>query len=232
MQIYGPKAGLERFRREAVHCQAMCEAIAAEPDEPKAAEFAALATHAQGRIDTIDARMGDLRRAGDILTRAAALERVRKIRTKEAYEQLRRDLAAEAAATFRTLLPTAPNTIGKAGIKRALGLVEGAVANLRGPDFPESVRTEHLPILERQFQRMREADLAEDQSAASLSALRAGIILFKANQQRERESAYGRLVELVGKVGAEEFFLPLYTRKKGSAGSEDVEDDEDLDDVG
>lgn len=220
MQKYGPQTSLAKHRREAVHREAMCSAIADEPDEPKAAEYAEVAAHAQRTIDAIDARAAELQRTNDVLTRGRALEKTRKLRTKKQYARARHDLAAEAEPIYRILLPHPPSALEKAGTKRAIAMVETAIGNLGGPDTPESVRAEHVPALENQLTRMREADLVEDEASVALSALRAGVIVFKAGLQRERESAYGMLVRLVGKAEASEFFLPPYTRR-----GDDIEDE-------
>jgi len=224
MQKYGPKVGLEQFAADAYHRQTMCTAMAADPATPEEVEdapkYLEIATHARGQRALILARTAQIGEADDLLTAAKALERVRKLRTKGAYEQARLDLGAKAAKIFRVILPEAPSELEKLGIKRMITVVEARVANLRGPDTPESVRTDHVPVIERHLAKMREADLVEDEASASLSALRASIVLFKAAQQRERENAYGMLVALVGKVDADEYFLDRSRRKT-------VEDDDD-----
>lgn len=229
MQSFGPKVTLERFRQDALHREAMCTAIASEESNPDAPKFAAIATMAQKNLTSIDARMADVRRANDLVTRARALERVRKLYARKAYEQVRLDLAAKAATLYRVLLPVAPSSVGKANIKDAATIIEQAIANLRGDDTPESIRAEHVPVLERELQRLREADLAEDTITANFAAVRAAIVLFKANLERQRQSQYGQIVDLVGKPAAEEFFLPAYTRTRND---DTDEGDEGADEVG
>ena len=223
MQKYGPRVALEQFAADAYHRQTMCAAMAADPESPEevaaAPKYLEIANHAREQRALILARMAQIVEADDLLTAAKALEKVRKLRTKRAYEQARLDLGAKAAKIFRVILPEAPSELGELGIKRMIGVVEARLANLRGPDTPESVRTEHLPVIERHLVKMREADLVEDDASASLSALRASIVLFKAAQQREREIAYGMLVALVGKVDADAYFLEIRRRK--------VEDDDE-----
>jgi hypothetical protein len=223
MQKYGPRVGLEQFSADAYHRQTMCAAMAADPETPEeieaAPKYLEIANHAQEQRALILARTAQIGEADDLLTAAKALERVRKLRTKRAYEQARRDLGARAAKIFRLILPESPSDLGELGIKRMISVVEARLASLRGPDTPESVRTDHAPVIERHLAKMREADLVEDDASASLSALRASIVLFKAAQQREREIAYGMLVALVGKTDADEYFLDVRRRK--------VEDDDD-----
>jgi hypothetical protein len=231
MQQFTSKTPLARYRKDARHRGSMCRAMATLPeDEPvtdeareRAGKFAAVAESSQRSVDTITARAADVQRADDILTDAKALESVTRFRTKEAYEQARLDLTAAASDIVRTILPIAPSLIAKGGIKRVIGLIEDGVAKLSTPDAPESVRTEHAPVIERHLARMREADLAEDRAGAALSALRASIVLFKAAQQREREIAYGRLIELVGRADAEAYFLAARTRS--SSVEDDAEDE-------
>ena len=223
MHKFGPKVGLEQFSADAYHRQTMCTAMAADPATPEEVEdapkYLEIAAHAREQKALILARTAQIGEADDLLTAAKALERVRKLRTKGAYEQARLDLGAKAAKIFRVILPEAPSELEKLGIKRMITVVEARVANLRGPDTPESVRTDHVPVIERHLAKMREADLVEDEASASLSALRASIVLFKAAQQRERENAYGMLVALVGKSDADAYFLDVRRRK--------VEDDDD-----
>jgi hypothetical protein len=230
MQKFTTSTSLAQYRKDARHRGAMCRAMATLPDdEPvtdadraRAASFAVVAERCQRNVDAITARAADVQRADDVLTDAKALETVTKLRTNEAYEQARLDLAAAAADIVRTILPTAPSVLTRSGIKRVIGLIEEGVANLSQPDAPESVRTEHVPVIERHLARMRQADLVEDRASTALSALKASVALFKAGQQREREIDYGKLVELVGKVDADAYFLPA-RRDRGSS----VEDDDD-----
>src|SRR5690606_30834109 len=119
---------------------------------------------AEANLAAIDARQQALVKAEDLLTEHRALEEVSKLRTKKAYEQARRDLAARAQELVPILLPVPPSTVGKAGVKRSITLVEEGLARLRSDDTPESIRTEHVPIIERQLARSREADLLEDES--------------------------------------------------------------------
>ncbi len=235
MQTYTAKTPLTKYRKDAVHRKTMCTAIASMPGEPKAAEHTQLATLAQGSIDAIDARMLDFTRASDLVTEGRALEDVSKLYGKKAYEQLRLDFMAEAQAIFRTFLPLPPSAFDKVGAKRAIAMVEAALGKIKLPDIPESIRTEHVPAVEVQLTRMREADITEDEAQVALAALRAAIVLFKANQQAEREKAYGLLVGLVGKADADAFFLATYSRpgKKAEdeleedAGEDDDDDDDD-----
>lgn len=225
MQKYTAKTTLAKYRKELVHREAMCSAIASMPDEPKAAEFGEIATRSRAAIDAIDARTLDLRRSGDLLTQGRALERTSKLYGKKGYAQLRLDFMARAEDLFRSFLPLPPSALDKMGAKRAVAMVEASIASISSPDTPESIRTEHVPAMEAHLTRMREADLTEDDAQLALSTLRAGIIRFKAELQRDRETVYGLLVTLVGKVDAEEFFLKRYSRSRDADELEEEEDE-------
>lgn len=199
----------------------MCGALG--DDEPK---YQAVAEAAEKMLTDIDAKTHEVRQAEDVLTRARAVERARRMRAAESYDQLRRDLAAEARLLVPALLRVAPSSLRRAGITRAAALVAQAAENLRHAETPEAIRTEHLPILEQELTRLKDADRAEDQVRASFSALRAAVLLFKARLETDRSAQYADLVKIAGsRALADEFFLSAYTRgdalEDGAATEED-----------
>lgn len=230
MQKYGSRVALERFREDAHHRKSMCAAMAANPETPQEVEqapkFAAIATRAEGNKAVITQRMQALLEAEDLLIEHRALEQVSKFRAKKVYEQARRELALRAEALVPILLPIAPSIVGHSGVKRAIALIEGGLANLAGPDTPESIRTEHVPVVERHLTKMREADLVEDNARTALRALRASIVIFKASQERERELDLADLIALVGRADANAYFLPARRAKSESIEDDDTENDD------
>jgi prolyl oligopeptidase PreP (S9A serine peptidase family) len=216
MQKFGPKTPLQRFRRDALHRSSMCGALADDD-----ADYLAVALAAAATVATVDGKTNEVQHADDLLVRARAVERARKIKAVTLYDQARRDLAAEAVRLVMVLLPTPPSALKKVGITRARAIIQQAVENLRLPDSPAEVREEHLPILEAHLASMAEADLAEDSVAMAFISLRAALVLFKSTLERERVGQYADLLKIVGERAlAEEFFLTART-------SSSVEDDEE-----
>ena len=217
MQKYGPKTSLQRYRRDALHRSAMCAALA--DDEPA---YLTVSQASAATIAVIDSEATEVRQADDLLVRARAVERARKLKAVLLYDQARRDLAAEAVRLVQVLLPLPPSALKKVGLPRARVMVQQAVENLRRPETPAEVREEHLPILEAHLARMEEADQTEDSVEISLVSLRAALALFKADRERERVEQFADLLKITGeRAVAEEFFLSLRTS------SNDTDDDEE-----
>lgn len=202
MQTFTSKTPLDRFRNDAFHREAMCEAL--KDDD---ARYAPIFDAARASRAAIDAKLADLLRGQDVLRRGRALERARKLRAVAAYDVVRKQLDIAAADVVRVLMPSAPNVIHKSGVKTARAELERAVARLSDASSPESVRTDHLPALQAQVRLLVAADEAEDVSARALAALRAAIILFKADRQSDRVAQLGMLLPVAGKSESDEFFL-------------------------
>jgi hypothetical protein len=220
MQIYTSKVSLQRFRADALHREAMCRAL--EEDSPG---FHNVAETASLSLQRIDARTLEVRQASDTLVRYRAIERASKLRAAVAYAKTRRDLAAEAARLAEVLLPTPPSVLKKVGIGRVAEIVTLAAKNLERPECPSEVREEHLPLIKAELEKLRAADRAEDDVRASFAALRAAVVLFKAELEIARVKEFAALVQLVGsRADADEFFLPARAR----SGSDDAEDEDEL----
>lgn len=202
MESFGPNTSLDLFRRDARHRRAMCLPLGEDDDR-----FDPIAEAAGSSLALIDAKRAELERAEDLLLEARAVEKAMRLRSALTYGDIRRRLAVEAADAYRTILPVAPSSVGSAGIKRAISILERSVTGLSREETPEVIRTEHLPKLQRELERLRTADRAEDEVAASLAALRAAVALFKIEREKERQHQYADLVKIVGKGGADDFFL-------------------------
>lgn len=217
MQTFTPHTPLSRYRNDAFDREAMCEAL--KEDDPR---FSPVFDLVRASRELIDGRLTALAAGEDVLRRARALERARKIRTVAAYDVVRKQLDIAAADVVRVLMPSAPNVLSKAGVKTARRLIEQAVARLSEPAAPESIRTAHLPALTAELEKLVRADEQEDQHAHALVALRAALTLFKAERQVDRVNQYAEILKLVGPALADEFFLPARTESGG--------DDDDGDD--
>jgi hypothetical protein len=83
------------------------------------------------------------------------------------YADIRRRFAVEAADSYAAILPLPPSSIGKSRIERCISLVGRSLTTLRRDEVAEVIRTEHVPALDRELTRLRTADAAEDEVAAS-----------------------------------------------------------------
>lgn len=217
MESFGTDDSLDLFRRDARHRRAMCLALGEDDDA-----FDPIAAAAERSLAAIDAKKGEVQRAEDLLIDARAVERVMRLRAAKVYADIRRRLAVEATDIYRTILPVPPSSIGKAGIKRAVTIVERSMTMLRREETPEIVRVTHVPLLERELGRLRTADTAEDEVAMGFAALRVAVSLFKVERERERQVQYADVVKIVGKADAEQFFLS--GRRSAGGGGDDGED--------
>ncbi len=216
MESFGPDDSLDLFRRDARHRRGMCIPLGEDDDR-----FDPIAEAAGQSLTLIDAKRVEVQQAEDLLLDARAAEQAMRVRTTQAYADIRRRLAVEAAATYATILPVPPSAIGKAGIKRCASITERALTVLRRDEVPEVIRTTHVPALERELARLRTADSAEDDTATNLAAVRVAVALFKTERERERQSQYADLVKIVGKADADRFFLRSHGR---AAADDDAED--------
>jgi hypothetical protein len=202
MESYDADDSLETYRRDTIHREGMCAPLGEHDDR-----FDPI-TEATGQmLVRIDAKRDEVQHAEDLLIRASAAEKAMRIRTSAAYKDVRLRLAADAADRYRTILPITPSAVGSAGIKRCVTIVERSIVTLRDPSIPELIRTVHVPVLEAELGRLRTADLAEDEVAANMAALRIAVALFKTGLEKDRQAQYGELVKIVGKQDADEFFL-------------------------
>lgn len=191
-QTYTNETSIGDYRADNIHRGAMCAALA-----KRFPALGPIGTEANGIVAQIDSRIGAMQQAEDDLIRARAIEDAEKLDVSDMYTEIRRTLFAKNY-DVSTLLPDAPSTLGRLGVKNFGARVDQAVANLKSLPDSDPMKTALLPVLETELAEFHAADVAEDKNRTSFSGAKVAMTLYKTELSQTREVQLGAILNVLG----------------------------------
>ena len=216
-QTYTEETSIEDYRADFIRRSAMCAALAAQhPD------LGPVAAEADTVIGQIDARRADLQQAEDDQIRARALEDVQKLVALEVYAEARRTMAVKSRNVLK-VLPDAPSTLARLGVKTFGERLSQAIANLQKLPDSEPVKVAFLSNLQQEAAAFAAADAAEDATRNALQGDRVSLLLYKSELSQVREAQLGAIQTIFGdREKSAQFTLPWRKPSKGAANDDDA----------
>lgn len=186
-QTFTQETPLDIYRTDFLRRGALCKALA-----DRYAALDAIGTEATAIVGQIDERRAALQLAEDDQVRARAIEDAKKLDVVEVYTELRRTLFAKKIDVI-TLLPEAPSTLGRLGIKTFNERIAAAIGNLKTLPDGHPQKTAFLPSLEQEFAELSAADVVEDATRATEKSIGVALTLYKAELSMARVSQLGAI---------------------------------------
>jgi hypothetical protein len=163
-------------------------------------------------LDEVPSRASQLRQLDDDLVRARAIETAEKLDVVEAYDMLRKQLAAYEPKRVIEFMPVPPSTAVKLALEKFDFRVSQAISDLKGLPEDHPVRRNFLPALEREFAEFQTADTAEDVVRRNLATARLALTTLKVELAQARDRELGQIQIIFGDRSKLEFFtLPWRT---------------------
>jgi hypothetical protein len=200
-QSYTQDTPLDDFRKDFIYRGAVCQAAAR-----KKPGLAAVAADCDATVGMIDSRRAQLQQLEDDMVRARAFESAEKLEAIEAYDMVRKQLAAYDKAKVAELLPVPPSTMSKLALEKLDYRVSQAISNIKGLPEDHPVRRDFLPPLEREFAEFQAADVAEDTVRRTFTTARLALTTFKAELAQRRDTELGQVQAVYGDRGKVDFF--------------------------
>ena len=209
-QSYTAATSIDDYRKDFIYRGAVCEAAGR-----KHAELAPVAADCLAAVGLIDSRKAQLQQLEDDLTRARALEAAEKLDAIEAYEMVRKQVAAYEKHRVLEILPISPSAAAKMALEKFDFRVSQAISNVKSLPEDHPVRRDFLPTLEREFAEFQEADRGEDEVRRNLATAKLALTTFKAELAQRRDQELGQIQTVYRDRGKLEFFtLPWRPAKK------------------
>jgi hypothetical protein len=200
-QSYTVETPMDDFRKDFLYRGAVCQAAGR-----KRPDLVPLADECRATVANIDSRKTQLQQIEDDMVFARAVESAEKLEAVEAYDMVRKQLAAYDKGRVLELMPVPPSIAAKLALEKFDYRVSQAIAAIKTLPETHPVRRDFLPPLEREFAEFQEADVGEDEVRRALTTMKLTMTTFKAELAQLRDKQLGRIQTLYGDRGKVEFF--------------------------
>ena len=200
-QSYTAETPADDYRKDFLYRGAVCRAAGR-----KRPELVPIADECRATVGNIDSRKTQLQQIEDDLVLARAVESAEKLEAIEAYDMVRKQLAAYDKGRVLELMPVPPSTAAKLALEKFDYRVSQAISNIKTLPETHPVRRDFLPALEREFAEFQEADVGEDEVRRALTTMKISLTTFKAELAQLRDKELGQIQVLYGDRGKVEFF--------------------------